>query len=352
MGRIEALGVAAAALLTPQFARAADLLPPAPPVEPLRGSIVEVDTAAWYIRGDVGAAFNSVSQTSTFIAAAPNNVVPGFAVDQTSIASSGFVTVGAGYQVNNWLRADVTATLRTGGYYQSSESYTSGFTDGAGRAVRNTDNYNANIQSNAFLINGYVDMGTWAGLTPYVGLGVGVATHSVTGLHDMGGLNYGQNGVAGVPGYGTAASSFNANFAWAGMAGVAWNVNKRLKLELGYRYLNMGTANSASIDCQPNLIITNCPLEVQHYKMASHEFHVGMRWMLGGEYVSETSYASGAVLPSSASYAGGGYASGGYAAGGSQTVVAAGHYSGGGYAGGGHDGGGYVGGGAAYSKTR
>ena len=41
------------------------------------------------------------------------------------------------------------------------------------------------------------------------------------------------------------------------MAGVGYTVNPRLKLELGYRYLNMGTI----------------------FKVSSHDFRLGMRWL-------------------------------------------------------------------------
>ncbi len=350
MSPIRAFGLATAALLAPQLARAADLLPPAPSVEPLRGAIVEesIDPSGWYIRGDVGVAINGVSQTSTFTAA--NAVVPGFIIDQSSIASSAFVTLGAGYQFNSWLRADLTATLRSGGYYQSSESYTSGFNDlpVGGVPVRNSDNYNANIQSNVFLANGYVDLGTWVGLTPYIGAGVGFATHNVTGLQDIGGVNYTANGVAGAPGYGLAASSSNTSLAWAGMAGVAWNVNKRLKLEIGYRYLDLGSAKSNSISCQPNIAITNCPLETQAYKITSQEVHVGMRWLLGSFGYSD-SYSSGAVLPSSAAYGGHGVVVGGAYP--SSGKVVGGGYGGGQYVSGGYGGGQVAGGGQAYPQA-
>ena len=82
------------------------------------------------------------------------------------------------------------------------------------------------------MANGYFDLGTWYCITPFVGGGVGIAAHKFAGLTDSGG--------------GVATDATPTNFAWAVMAGLALNVTPNLKIELGYRYLDMGNYQQQS----------------------------------------------------------------------------------------------------------
>jgi opacity protein-like surface antigen len=196
----------------------------------------------------------------------------GFVVDKprfesSRLGDSTIIGLGVGYKFNNWLRADVTGEYRTAGHFGAVESYGPTFcTSASGRCY---DSYSASISNAVFLANGYVDIGTWYGLTPFVGAGVGFASSTVRGLTDTG-------NSLGAQGFGWAADKTTTNFAWALMAGLGYTVNSNLKLELGYRYLNMGTVTSAGINC------TNAPAcgnEVQRFKLASHDIRLGMRWM-------------------------------------------------------------------------
>ena len=100
------------------------------------------------------------------------------------------------------------------------------------------------------LVNGYVDIGTWYGITPFVGAGVGVAQNRLSGLTDTG-FTYSPsvftNGGAPTGGYFSNGSK--TNFAWALMTGLDFNVTENLKLELGYRYLNYGKFASGGSNC-------------------------------------------------------------------------------------------------------
>ena len=362
MGHIKALTMGVALAVAPQFARAADMLPP--PMEPpmLRGTVVE-EVSGWYLRGDVGVSVSASTSSSKFTC--PCAVVPEFRKDTESFSTTAFVSLGVGYQFSSWFRADLQAILRTSSAFHAVESYNQGafFTNVNGGVVgsgateaRGFDNYNSSIRSTAFMANGYFDIGHWHGLTPFIGAGVGVAVHNVSGLHDIGGVvpfqiwNAAGNAFTigyGPGGFGWANAKTSMAPAYALMAGVSWDVNKRLKLEMGYKYLNLGTATSAPIVCQP---APGCPLEVHKYKVASHDVHIGMRWMFDAMASASSSYEV------SGGYAGGGgYAtSGGYAAapahGGYVTAAAGGGYAGGGYvaapAQGGYGSGGYVAGGA------
>ena len=90
-----------------------------------------------------------------------------------------------------------------------------------------------------FLANGYIDLGTWNCLTPFIGAGVGVAYNTLDNFVDV-----------GVPtaGSGIGRNSSNFNFAWALHAGVSYAVTQNFSVELAYRYLNYGSVTD-TIDC-------------------------------------------------------------------------------------------------------
>ena len=73
--------------------------------------------------------------------------------------------------------------------------------------------------------------------------------------------------------YGNVATKWN--LAWALMAGASVNVARGLDLDLGYRYVDMGKMDGGTTNC-------TCTLsEVQHFKFASHDFRVGLRYAFG-----------------------------------------------------------------------
>ena len=125
------------------------------------------------------------------------------------------------------------------------------------------------VKSGLFLANAYLDMGTWYGITPYVGAGVGMASYNVSNLTDTSLSN--QNA------WGVAPDKSGANFAWALMAGMSWNVAPNLKLDIGYRYANMGSLTTGVIGCTDS---TTCHYETQHFNLASNDIRVGLRWMV------------------------------------------------------------------------
>ncbi len=325
MGKLQALFLAGACAFAPQLAYSADMapMPRAPMMEPpmLRGT-VEPEWSGWYIRGDAGVSINASTVSSRFTGVGA--VVPDARFDASSFGSTGFVDIGVGYQFNNWFRADIMGILRTSSAYSATESYNQGFffsstqagPAGSGKtADRGYDHYGANIRSSALLVSGYFDLGTWNGLTPYIGAGVGVAMHNVSGMHDSGGVSPFQTWLtpttfrvdSGGSGFGFAASKTSTAPAFALMTGLSWNVNERLKLEMGYRYLNMGTANGGIITCQP---VANCPFEQQKFKVSSHDVHIGMRWLIDTGFSGSGSYSAAG----SGRYSSGPAVSGGYAA--------------------------------------
>ena len=246
---------------------------PPPPPEPLglKGTI----SSGIYLRGDIGVGVQSVGKYRQ----EEVDAVPGSAFVGKSDSTAFFGGVGVGYRFNNWFRVDGTFEYRGGG--------TVGATDqidrGGGRFLSNT--YKGNMSSMVALFNGYVDLGTWNCLTPYIGAGIGYATNRIHGVTDQGVMStqvaLPGGGLGWGPGFstlGTAGSGSKSNVAWALMAGVGYEVNKNLTLEVGYRYLNLGDAQSGRLVNAFTGQVQG-PLKVKD--IDSHDFRIGMRWNFG-----------------------------------------------------------------------
>jgi opacity protein-like surface antigen len=264
-----AVAMVASSTLLSAPASAADLgAPPmmAPPPPP---PMVD-GMSGLYLRGDIGVShYGNSTHRSSF--ANTTVVVPGFAINNSSFDNVAFAGVGIGYQFNNWLRFDVTGEMRTTSRFSAIESYTNAWAN-PGCGVRCYDTYGASIGTNVFLANGYLDLGTWHGFTPFVGAGVGWANHKVTGLHDISPQPAG--------GFGISTDKSKSGMAWALMAGVGFEVTRNFKLELAYRYLDMGSITTNPINCQGVAI---CPQEVHRYGLNSHDVKIGFRYLFGGD---------------------------------------------------------------------
>jgi opacity protein-like surface antigen len=294
MASLKALTLASVAVLAlTRFATAADLLPPPPAPEPAP-PLAAPEFGGWYLRGDLGMAVNNGSnlnlETSPNPLAGINDNTANQSFYNTSVSASVLGDVGVGYQFNSWLRGDITGEYRDGGHFQS--MYVLNIPD---QFYQNYNTYQANIASLVGLANVYADLGTWYGITPFVGGGVGVARNSLYGMTDTGGVFFPTlttpiNSPAG--GYfGNGAST---NFAWALMAGLDFNITPNLKLELGYRYLNMGKITSGASNCANGngsgngFSVGNCGGSNYYVRstneLASNDFRIGLRWMIGDNY--------------------------------------------------------------------
>jgi opacity protein-like surface antigen len=266
----------------------ADLFGASPPLSyPATQAPTAVEVGSnWYLRGDLGVSFDdapsislsSVSTPPPGYHGAPLPAYAGGNMNSTDFTGG----VGFGYRFNNYLRVDATWDYRTGPggtrertvvcpYALSGETQqVTGLLLGYLYNTSNTCDGVANIRqyNNTFLANGYVDLGSYAGFTPYLGGGLGFNMNVMSGS-----LNYHEtaNGQAyaadltptgafpqiWVSPYGQPISpqpniafapqnwnrSINATnytFAWALSAGVGFQLNPSATLDIGYRYLNSG----------------------------------------------------------------------------------------------------------------
>lgn len=278
MVRVKILGLAGAAVLSSTAAFAADFPPALPPMpQYVQPAPVVQDFSGWYLRGDVGVgmqSFGSFAHTQTNSAF----VWPAsWRIDQRDIGGASFVGFGVGYNWNSWMRFDFTGEYRAKAGIKVIGSYTE-FCPG-GRCF---DVYDAKHSAWVFLANAYLDLGTWWCLTPFVGVGVGGAWHSVSAIHDVGFIADGTTGF----GYADADKS-NFSFAWAAHAGLAYTVTNNVKLELAYRYLSLGSATTGTINCAATGCATTGPRAFYSVgELSSHDFKLGMRWSLQPEQVA------------------------------------------------------------------
>ncbi len=147
-------------------------------------------------------------------------------------------SVAAGYQLNDLFRMEGELGFTGLGDYDSDPTCTTcpGTTStGAATTVPCTEETDGNSHAWTFLVNGFFDFGTFARITPYVGAGAGIA--------------YTDNGVY-TETLCTDSASCNLqlrlhlytddrerefHFAYQLSAGASYDLNERLKLDLGYR---------------------------------------------------------------------------------------------------------------------
>ncbi len=277
MGSLRVLVLTGAAVVSMSAAQAADL-PPLVAPQPL--PVAEEFASGWYLRGDVGVgaqsfrSFDHYQTNSAFVWPAS------WAIESKGIGDAIFVGAGFGYKYSSWLRFDFTGEWRASARLKAVGSYTE-FCAGGGKCF---DVYDGNHSAAVFLANAYFDLGHWWRVTPFVGLGVGTVRHSISDFWDLG-LN-----SDGSTGRGFASNYAHWNFAWAAHAGMAFDVSKNLKIELAYRYLNMGDVKTAVVGC--NGCGAGGPLAYYALKQFdSHDLKLGLRWQLDAPVVAPPMYA-------------------------------------------------------------
>jgi opacity protein-like surface antigen len=175
-----------------------------------------------------------------------------------SISDAYFIGAGVGYEWNSWLRFDATLEYRFKSNLYAFGTYTT--------PAPGTDEYNGHLSSWVGLVNAYVDLGTWDCFTPFVGAGIGFARNTITDLIDTN---------AGAVAYGKGEDTSKWNFAWALYAGVTYNVSKSFKVDLTYRYLNLGSAEDTVI-CNGGASGCN---KFEYKNLYSNDFMIAFRWL-------------------------------------------------------------------------
>ena len=269
---IAGIALTGAALLTTGSATLAADLPAPPPVYEPAPPPVAIG-GGWYLRGDVGVTqqhLRSLTQKEFD----ERDIAAGNTIDflKQSFDPAATIGVGVGYQFNNWLRGDITGEYRTRSRFTATERVVQpdGSTDNA------VNFFDASKTEWIGLANAYLDLGTWGGLTPYVGAGIGFARVRIEHFRDIN-LDPRNGTIA------TAPAGTRTNFAWALHTGFAYQFSDSMMMDVGYRYLNMGKGQTGG---PPRCITSGCPTPItkspwEFNNLHSHDIRVGLRWMLG-----------------------------------------------------------------------
>jgi opacity protein-like surface antigen len=276
-----ALGVAAALSFASADGAFAVDLPPAPALPPVSASPEAF--SGWYLRGDVGAGFETEPNIGMAASpASPGGVLSPHAFSafrNATLSPSGTIDGGVGYVFNSWLRIDGTLEYRFGGRLQSGYAIYDPAPAGLAGPFRSAEQLRAGVSSIVALVNGYVDLGNYWGATPFVGAGIGVADNALSGVSDQG---YAVSGGAAPVAVGESFSNASrSSFAWALMAGLDFDIAPNLKLELGYRYLNLGPIAIGGVHCLPAACPGGAAAARSRGALASNEVRIGLVWLVG-----------------------------------------------------------------------
>lgn len=265
-----------AALLVSNTAIAADLLPPPPVIEP--PPVHEPIGSGWYLRGDVGVGIYQEPELELANIGTPYD----FAFVQEDLGATGLLGIGVGYRLNSWFRFDVTGEYRFGATLNGVDRVSYNVSPGVD--IRQSNAYSGETSSFVGLVNAYIDLGTWWCLTPFVGVGLGFANNYLDSLVDHSSQYTFDLATGNITGFWGAPTGYfqdgsRTNFAWALHAGVGYEVNPNLTLELAYRYINLGKFESGQlfgpISGQPQ----NNRLAAK--EVDAHDVKIAMRWTFG-----------------------------------------------------------------------
>jgi opacity protein-like surface antigen len=269
MGNTRLLAAAAAAvLLGMPAAHAADLGPPPPPcsMTPLAPGCAPpvAEFSGWYLRGDIGMSNQSVSSLDNVGVNAGATVSTPF----LTFDSAPIFDIGIGYQVNNWLRFDATAEYRANAHFHGQQVLSA-------PGIILPDDYNASKNEWLFLANAYIDLGTWWGVTPFVGAGIGGSYNTIKSFTDVGATQVFGNTILSTT-YGADASKWN--FAWAAYAGLSYQVSPTFAVEMSYRYLSLGDATTGPTNSFDGVTVVNgTPFVFKD--LTSQDVRIGFRWL-------------------------------------------------------------------------
>ncbi|PBB26482.1 hypothetical protein CK228_27840 [Mesorhizobium sp. WSM4312] len=212
---------------------------------------VEVGSG-WYLRGDVSYLVQKSFKNDDF-AFTPAS----FDEKEDPI----FASIGFGYHFNDYLRADLNLGYLPGnkigvGYDDS------GSTIAYTQASADLKNY-----AYSLMLNGYVDLGTYVGITPYLGGGVGIV-QSTRKLS----ASYFTNNFDPTDDFEQTDDKTKYSLAYTLNAGLAYQVSKNVSVDLGYQYFSAPDAEYVTAAS-----LTSFPV---HKGISNHQIKLGLRYDL------------------------------------------------------------------------
>jgi opacity protein-like surface antigen len=217
-------------------------LPPAPILD----DADEPSDAGLYLRGDIGV----IDQLVTRGGRDPASTLP---LVRSRFDRDVVIGGGLGYQLSPWFRTDVTVDHRFEAAFKGTRL--------APATLQVLDR--ADFEATTLLVNGYVDLPLWSGVTPYVGAGIGASYNRLSDAKRQVSSDL-------ISGNLPLPSRTETAFAWALMGGLAFDIGASFKIDLGYRYTHLGSARTHS---------TGLDAPIRAKDIDAHEFRVGARYM-------------------------------------------------------------------------
>ena len=263
-----------ASLLVMSSANAADLAQPDVVQAPQEVQVAS--TSGWYLRGDVGYNYNSIRGANYFQGS--NSNLHDF--DTAKQGGTGTIGGGIGYQVNNYLRTDLTID------YGFRSTFTGSTSGSCGVAAACVSRDIAHLTTLSLLANAYAELGTYGSVTPYVGAGIGGTHVSWDGLN---------NTACDVSNPSSCDTSVQHDgreswrFTWALMAGASVDLTCNLKADVGYRYRHVSGGDMFGYK------LNGGPGYDKGFDI--HEARVGLRYQFGDGGCGQVAYAPPAPMP-------------------------------------------------------
>lgn len=244
--------------------------------------------ARWYLRADLGLGFASSDVSESGIIYGQNLYWPDSSTpfrtpghwsedDTSSVFSYG---AGIGYYWSPRFRTDITLEGRTerdlkirGTYRYDEEVYdpVDNEWDPTGSFIFGETNDSSKLSSGLFLFNAYFDFLRNGPLTPYIGAGVGFAVNKLERNFFNEEFRCDDFSCSGPRSSLARDSSYDVTFAAALSAGLSYSITPVTMLDVGYRYLYMG---SSDINLTVNGVKSNFSTGDTH----EHQIRAGLRW--------------------------------------------------------------------------
>lgn len=229
---------------------------------------------AFYIRGDFGYADNRIGEFGQ-----EDVIFNGGGFVSQDVEGAPYIGGGIGVRLARWLRFDLTGEYRFSADISAVDHLELNLSNPDGLMTASTS-YSGEHTAFVGLANVYIDLPKLHSITPYVGAGVGFARNKFSGFHTT---SYGSfedfatGDVRSETTTGYAGAKTSTSFAWALMAGVGVDLDESTKLDIGYRYVHLGSDLAASTD------IINCACGTTGSPLTgsdldSHEVRIGLRF--------------------------------------------------------------------------
>jgi opacity protein-like surface antigen len=273
------LSVTALSLMPFASAVAADYDPPVVVSPPDQFVPVEVGNG-WYLRGDVGYAFTRDMGDVSFRTFDTGTYTSG-KLGSADLDSGMTYGIGFGYTFNQWLRSDITLDgFHTDAHGSVASADPCDATDPALAGTTCNTRGSASLSTLSLMANGYVDLGTYVGLTPYIGAGAGISRVKWSGVSAD---TYCVDGTAACTaallGKTSHSGKKDYRFTYALMAGLAYDISPNLKLDLGYKYTHVAGGDTFGWDSASSTAGAT-GAQGKDDGFSSQEVRVGLRYEL------------------------------------------------------------------------